>query len=91
MRLGVSTNSLYKWAKAAKPSKADAQAAALNEAKKGILTLRAERRRVQEERSTDRNSGYWLAVPERASQNATLSLATLWMGISPEIPGEENS
>jgi hypothetical protein len=91
VRLGVSTNSLYKWVKAANPSKADAQAAALNEAKKEILTLRAERRRVQEERSTDWNSGYWLAVPERASQNATVSLAPLWMGISPEIPGEENS
>jgi transposase len=45
-RLGVSTNSLHKWVKSIKPSKADAHAAELNDAKKEILKLRADLRRV---------------------------------------------
>ncbi len=49
-RLGVSTNSLHKWVKSIKPSKADEQTAELNDAKIEILKLRAELRRVQEER-----------------------------------------
>jgi len=46
----VSTNSLHKWVKSVKPSKADEQTIALNNAKKEILKLRADLRRVQEER-----------------------------------------
>ncbi len=64
-RLGVSTNSLHKWVKAVNPSKADAQAAELNEAKKEILTLRAELRRVQEERDILKKAArYFASQPE---------------------------
>jgi transposase len=64
-RLGVSTNSLHKWVKAVKPSKADAQAAELNDAKKEILKLRAELRRVQEERDILKKAArYFASQPE---------------------------
>ena len=64
-RLGVSTNSLHKWVKAIKPSKADEQAAELNDAKKEILKLRAELRRVQEERDILKKAArYFASQPE---------------------------
>ncbi|MEH6591248.1 MAG: IS3 family transposase [Halioglobus sp.] len=49
-RLGVSAHSLYNWVKTVKLGKLDEQAAELNKAKKGILKLRAELRRIEEER-----------------------------------------
>ncbi len=49
-RLGVSIHSLYKWVKAASPSKDERRVDELLEAKKEILKLQAELRRVQEER-----------------------------------------
>ncbi|MBW8307208.1 MAG: IS3 family transposase [Thiobacillus sp.] len=49
-RLGVSTHSLYKWVKAVTPDKTEKQAADLLEAKSEILRLRAQMRRVEEER-----------------------------------------
>jgi transposase len=49
-RLGVSAHSLYKWVKAVKPDKSDEQAADLVEAKSEILRLRAQMRRIEEER-----------------------------------------
>ena len=49
-RLGVSSHSLYQWVKAVRPSKDDQRSDELLEAKKEILKLRAELRRVQEER-----------------------------------------
>ena len=49
-RLGVSSHSLYKWVKAVKPEKDEQRADELLDAKKEILKLRAELRRVQEER-----------------------------------------
>ena len=49
-RLGVSSHSLYKWVKAVKPEKDEQRADELLEAKKEILKLRAELRRVLEER-----------------------------------------
>lgn len=49
-RLGVSTHSLYKWVKAVTPDKTEKQAAELLEAKSEILRLRAQMRRVEEER-----------------------------------------
>ena len=55
-RLGVSTNSLHKWAKSVKPSKADEQTTELNDARKEILKLRAELRRVLEERDISSRS-----------------------------------
>ncbi|WP_239949511.1 IS3 family transposase [Dyella terrae] len=49
-RLGVSTHSLYQWVKAVKPDKTEQQATELTEAKSEILRLRAQLRRVEEER-----------------------------------------
>ncbi|WP_354016138.1 IS3 family transposase [Dyella japonica] len=49
-RLGVSTHSLYQWVKAVKPDKSEQQATELTEAKSEILRLRAQLRRVEEER-----------------------------------------
>ena len=49
-RLGVSSHSLYKWVKAVRPSKDEQRSDELLDAKKEILKLRAELRRVQEER-----------------------------------------
>lgn len=49
-RLGVSTHSLHKWVKAVKPPKNEQQAAELVEAKSEILRLRAQMRRLGEER-----------------------------------------
>jgi transposase len=49
-RLGVSSHSLYKWVKAVRPEKDEERADELLEAKKQILKLRAELRRVEEER-----------------------------------------
>ena len=64
-RLGVSTNSLHKGVKAVQPSKADEQAAELNDAKKEILKLRAELRRVQEERDILKKAArYFASQPE---------------------------
>jgi transposase len=64
-RLGVSTNSLHKWVKAVKPTRSDEQAAELNEAKKEILKLRADLRRVQEERDILKMAArYFASQPE---------------------------
>lgn len=64
-RLGVSTNSLHKWVKSVKPSRADEQVAELNDAKKEILKLRAELRRVQEERDILKKAArYFASQPE---------------------------
>lgn len=49
-RLGVSAHSLYKWVKATTPDKSEKQASELVEAKSGILRLRAQMRRLEEER-----------------------------------------
>ncbi len=49
-RLGVSSHSLYKWVKSVRPSKEEQRGDELLDAKKEILKLRAELRRVQEER-----------------------------------------
>ena len=64
-RLGVSTNSLHKWVNSVKPSKADEQATELNDAKKEILKLRAELRRVLEERDILKKAArYFASQPE---------------------------
>jgi len=49
-RLGVSSHSLYKWVRGVRPSKDEQRGDELLDAKKEILKLRAELRRVQEER-----------------------------------------
>ncbi len=64
-RLGVSSNSLHKWVKAIRPTKVDEQTAELNDAKKEILKLRAELRRVQEERDILKKAArYFASQPE---------------------------
>lgn len=49
-RLGVTPHSLYKWTKAARPSKAERQDDELLATKREVLKLRADLRRTQEER-----------------------------------------
>ena len=64
-RLGVSTNSLYKWVRAMRPNKAEAQADELTEMKRENLRLRAELRRVEEERDIlKKAAAYFAKEPE---------------------------
>ena len=64
-RLGVSSHSLYKWVKAVRPSKYEQRSDELLEAKKEILKLRAELRRVQEERDIlKKAAAYFAREPE---------------------------
>ena len=64
-RLGVSTHSLHKWVKAAKPDKSAEQDKELFEAKSEILRLRAQLRRTEEERDTLKKAArYFASQPE---------------------------
>jgi transposase len=64
-RLGVSAHSLYKWVKTVKPDKSDEQAADLVEAKSEILRLRAQMRRIEEERDILKKAArYFAREPE---------------------------
>jgi transposase len=64
-RLGVSTHSLYKWVRAVTPDKTEKQAADLLEAKSEILRLRAQMRRVEEERDILKKAArYFAREPE---------------------------
>jgi transposase len=60
-RLGVSAHSLYKWVKAVTPDTSEKQAAELLEAKSEILRLRAQMRRVEEERDILKKAVRYLA------------------------------
>ncbi len=60
-RLGVSSHSLYKWVKAIRPSKDEQRGDELLDAKKEILKLRAELRRVQEERDILKKAAAYFA------------------------------
>lgn len=60
-RLGVSTHSLYKWVKAVTPDKTEKQVAELLEAKSEILRLRAQMRRVEEERDILKKAARYFA------------------------------
>ena len=60
-RLGVSSHSLYKWVKAVRPSKGEQRGDELLDAKKEILKLRAELRRVQEERDILKKAAAYFA------------------------------
>ena len=60
-RLGVSRHSLYQWVKAVRPSKDEQRGDELLEAKKEILKLRAELRRVQEERDILKKAAAYFA------------------------------
>ncbi len=64
-RLGVSSHSLYKWVKSVRPSKEERRSDELLDAKKEILKLRAELRRVQEERDIlKKAAAYFAREPE---------------------------
>lgn len=64
-RLGVSAHSLYKWVKTASPDRSEQQSKELLEAKSEILRLRAEMRRVEEERDLLKNAArYFARQPE---------------------------
>jgi transposase len=64
-RLGVSSHSLYKWVKAVRPSKDEQRSDELLEVKKENLRLRAELRRVQEERDIlKKAAAYFAREPE---------------------------
>lgn len=64
-RLGVSAHSLYKWVKAVKPPDAEQKAGELLEAKSEILRLRAQLRRVEEERDILKKAArYFAKEPE---------------------------
>ena len=60
-RLGVSSHSLYKWVKGVRLEKDEERADELLEAKKQILKLRAELRRVQEERDILKKAAAYFA------------------------------
>ena len=60
-RLGVSAHSLYKWVKAARPSKLEQRNDELLEAKSEILKLRADLRRTQEERDILKKAAAYFA------------------------------
>ena len=60
-RLGVSSHSLYKWVKGVRPEKDEERADELLDAKKQILKLRAELRRVQEERDILKKAAAYFA------------------------------
>jgi transposase len=64
-RLGVSSHSLDKWVKAVAPDKDEKQAAELIEAKGEILRLRAQMRRLEEERDLLKKAArYFAKEPE---------------------------
>ena len=60
-RLGVSSHSLYKWVKAVRPAKDEVRSDELLDAKKQILKLRAELRRVEEERDILKKAAAYFA------------------------------
>ena len=62
-RLGVSTHSLYKWIRAAQP--ANAEASELAKSRLEVQKLRAENRRLQEERDIlKKAAAYFARDPE---------------------------
>ena len=64
-RLGVSAHSLYKWVKAVAPDTSAQQSKELLEAKSEILRLRAQMRRLEEERDLLKKAArYFAKEPE---------------------------
>ena len=64
-RLGVSAHSLYKWIKAASPSKGEKRDDELLEMKRENLKLRSDLRRAQEERDIlKKAAAYFAREPE---------------------------
>jgi transposase len=60
-RLGVSSHSLYKWVRAVRPSKEEERSDELLEAKKEVLRLRSDLRRVEEERDILKKAAAYFA------------------------------
>lgn len=60
-RLGVSAHGLYKWVKAVSPDRSEQQSKELLEAKIEILRLRAQMRRVEEERDLLKKAARYFA------------------------------
>ncbi len=60
-RLGVSAHSLYKWVRAVGPSKEERRSDELLETKKEVQKLRAELRRVEEERDILKEAAAYFA------------------------------
>ena len=61
VRLGVSSHSLYKWVRSVRPSKDEERSGELLEAKKEVLKLRSELRRVEEERDILKKAAAYFA------------------------------
>lgn len=61
-RLGVSSHSLYNWVKSVKPGKNEIQEKELNDAKKEILSLKAQLRRAEEERDILKKAARYFAI-----------------------------
>ena len=61
-RLGVSNHSLYNWVNAVKPGKSEVQEKELNDAKKEILSLKAQLLRAEEERDILKKAARYFAV-----------------------------
>ncbi len=60
-RLGVSAHSLYKWLRAIKPDNSEQHARDLLEAKSEILKLRAQLKRIEEERDILKKAARYFA------------------------------
>ena len=60
-RVGVSTHSLYKWTRAARPTKAERQGGELDTAKAEIAKLKADLRRAEEERDILKKAAAYFA------------------------------
>ncbi len=60
-RLGVSSHRLYKWVRAVRPSKEGERSDELFDSKKEVLNLRAELRRVEEERDVLKKAAAYFA------------------------------
>jgi transposase len=60
-RLGVSSHSLYKWVREAQPSKDEKRSSELLDSKKEVQRLRAELRRVEEERDILKKAAAYFA------------------------------
>ena len=74
-RLGVSSHSLYKWVKDAKPSKSEQRSDELLESKKENQKLRAELRRAEEERDILKKSAAYFARESESSTPSSMHIA----------------
>jgi transposase len=64
-RVGVSAHSLYKWTRAARPTKTERQSSDLDTAKAEIARLKADLRRAEEERDILKKAAAYFANERR--------------------------